>query len=273
MVNFQCKQQYDMDDLIKIMQLLRDPENGCPWDRAQTHQSIRANMLEEAYEAVDAIDEGNPAHLKEELGDVLLQVVFHAHMADEAGQFSFADVVDGVCQKLVFRHAHIFGKVKAEDEVAALAAWDTQKRVEKGQKTTGDTMSSVARALPALVRAEKIQSKAKKAGFDWQDVAPALDKLEEEVRELRTAIEQSTNEEEELGDVLFAAVKVGRFLGLESEQALQKSSEKFIARFRAMEQAAHCPLSELDLPALETLWQQAKAAQAGADKSAHNQNL
>ena len=257
MLDFQKKPRYAMEDLIRIMEALRSPE-GCPWDRVQTHQSIRANMLEEAYEAADAIDRADMDNLKEELGDVLLQVVFHARMAQEAGEFTFDDVVDGVCQKLVFRHPHVFGAVDAGDPEGALAAWDAQKRQEKGQKTTGDALDSVARALPALVRAAKLQDKARKAGFDWRDAAPAMDKLSEELEEFRQAVAEQSNVEEELGDLLFAAVKAGRFAGVDAETALQGACEKFIRRFRRVEELAEQPLSALEVSQLEALWQQAK---------------
>ena len=258
MVNFQYKDRYDINDLLSIMALLRSP-GGCPWDRAQTHQSIRRNMLEEAYEAAEAIDQQDPVHLKEELGDVLLQVVFHARMAQEAGQFSFDDVVDGVCQKLVFRHPHVFGASEAEGPDGALTSWEAQKRAEKGQKTAADTLDGVARSLPALIRAEKLQDKARKAGFDWDSVGPALDKLSEETEELRAAVRDGTNSEEELGDLLFAAVKAGRFLGLDSEQALHAACEKFIRRFRRVEELSDKPLPQQDVSALEALWRRAKA--------------
>ncbi len=257
MVNFQCAEKYRAEDLLKIMDLLRSQE-GCPWDRAQTHQSIRRNMLEEAYEVAEAIDQNDPAHLKEELGDVLLQVVFHARMAEEEGLFTFDDVVDGICKKLVFRHPHVFGTVDAGDPEKALASWEAQKREEKGQKTAGDALDAVARSLPALMRAEKLQDKARKAGFDWPETGPALDKLSEEVDELKAAVRGDGNVEEELGDLLFAAVKVGRFAGLDSELALHAACEKFIRRFRRVEALAGAPLSELDLPALEALWEAAK---------------
>ena len=239
------------------MELLRSPE-GCPWDRVQTHQSIRQNMLEEAYEAADAIDHMDMDNLKEELGDVLLQVVFHASMAQEAGQFTFDDVVDGVCQKLVYRHPHVFGTVEASGPEGALSAWDAQKRAEKGQKTAADALDSVARALPGLTRAAKLQSKAAKAGFDWKDISPAMDKLSEELEEFRRAVEEDSNVEEELGDLLFAAVKAGRFAGVDGETALQKACEKFIRRFRRVEALADGPLDALDVPALEELWRRAK---------------
>ena len=258
MVNFQYKDRYDINDLLSIMALLRSP-GGCPWDRAQTHQSIRRNMLEEAYEAAEAIDQQDPVHLKEELGDVLLQVVFHARMAQEAGQFSFDDVVDGVCQKLVFRHPHVFGASEAEDPDGALTSWEAQKRAEKGQKTAADSLDGVARSLPALIRAEKLQDKARKAGFDWDSAGPALDKLSEETEELRAAVRDGTNPEEELGDLLFAAVKAGRFLGLDSEQALHAACEKFIRRFRRVEELSDKPLPQQDVSALEALWRRAKA--------------
>ena len=257
MVNFQMKENYTINDLLRIMELLRAP-GGCPWDRAQTHQSIRANMLEEAYEAADAIDHMDMDNLKEELGDVLLQVVFHARIAQEAGQFTFDDVADGICKKLVYRHPHVFGTADARDGSEALAAWDAQKRAEKGQKTTADALDSVARALPALTRAAKLQGKAAKAGFDWKDVSPALDKLSEELEELKAAVREDSNVEEELGDLLFAAVKAGRFAGVDGETALQKACEKFIRRFRRVEALADGPLDALDVPALEALWRRAK---------------
>jgi len=247
-----------MDALIRIMELLRAPD-GCPWDREQTHHSIRRNMLEEAYEAAEAIDEENFDHLKEELGDVLIQVVFHACMAEEAGRFTFADVVDGVAQKLVFRHPHVFGTVDAQDSGEALVTWEAQKQVEKDQRTAGDTLDAVARSLPALMRAEKIQSKARKAGFDWDTVGPVLDKIEEETRELKQAVANGTNVEEELGDLLFAAVKAGGFMGVDSELALHAACEKFIRRFRRVEQMADKPMTDMDIEVLEDLWRKAKA--------------
>ena len=245
MVDFQYMERYDIQDLRRIMALLRAP-GGCPWDREQTHESIRRNMLEEAYEVVEAIDEKDPEHLKEELGDVLLQVVFHAQMAREEGLFTFDDVVDGVAQKMVFRHPHVFGQARADDCAQALDTWDAQKREEKDQRTASDTLKGVARSLPALIRAEKIQSKAAKAGFDWPDPAPALDKLAEEADELRRAAQGDGDPEEELGDLLFAAVKAGRFLGLDSEQALTRACDKFIRRFQTVEErAGGRPLGEL----------------------------
>ena len=257
MVNFQSKEHYNIEDLREIMALLRAPD-GCPWDKVQTHQSIRRNMLEEAYEVAEAIDEDDPVHMQEELGDVLLQVVFHARMAEEAGRFNFDDVVDGIAKKLVFRHPHVFGSQSAEGTEGALNTWEAQKQVEKGQKTATDTLDAVARSLPALMRAEKIQNKASKAGFEWPDMEPALDKVAEEAEELRRAAHGDGDPAEELGDVLFAAVKAGRFLGLDSELALHAACEKFINRFRLVEENAEAPLNELGIDRLNDLWKQAK---------------
>ena len=256
-VSFSLKETYTVDDLLEIMRLLRSPE-GCPWDREQTHESIRTDFLEETHEALEAINNGDAAALEEELGDVLLQVVFHSRIEEEKGVFAFDDVVDGICKKLVFRHPHVFGTVEAGDADGALTAWEKQKREEKGQKTAADSLDGVARSLPALMRAEKIQDKAKKAGFDWPDISPALDKLSEELGELKTAAAQGSNVEEELGDLLFAAVKVGRFLGLDSELALHAACEKFIRRFRRTEELAGQPMTQMELSDLERFWAQAK---------------
>ena len=199
MVNWSMKKSYNCRDLMEIVRILRHP-GGCPWDQEQTHASIRRNFLEEVYEAAEAIDREDLDGLKEELGDVLLQVVFHARMAQEAGQFTLDDVIDGVCQKLVYRHPHVFAGEESQD---ALATWNARKLQEKGQRTTADAMDSVARALPALTRAAKLQSKAAKAGFDWRDVSGALDKLSEELGELKAAaLEGGGDPVEELGDLL-----------------------------------------------------------------------
>ena len=260
MVDFQYKDSYGVKDLEEIVRLLRAP-GGCPWDAEQTHQSIRRNFLEEAYEAVEAIDEGSPEHLKEELGDVLLQVVFHALMEQEAGRFDLDAVADGICKKLIFRHPHVFGTAAADTSEEVLVNWEALKRQEKGQQTTADAMDAVARSLPALWRADKLQSKAAKADFEFAGVSGALDKLDEETRELREAVERGTNFSEELGDVLFAAVKAGRFLNVDPEDALNATCEKFIARFRRVEEACAArgaEMSSLPLDELTRLWNEAK---------------
>lgn len=260
MINFVRKPQYGYEDLLEIIRLLRS-EDGCPWDKAQTHQSIRRGLLEEAYEAAEAIDNDDPVLLKEELGDVLMQVVFHADIESEAGRFTIDDVCDGVVKKLLFRHPHVFGSECEDSPESVPVSWDKLKRQEKGQKTVADSMDSVARSLPGLWRAEKLQNKAASAGFEWPDVQGALDKLEEEVGELRRAVEEGGDVPEELGDVLFAAVKVGRFCACDPEDAVNGTCEKFIRRFRAVENGAAAQgreVSQLSLEEMTALWNEAK---------------
>ena len=260
MINFVRKPQYGYEDLLEIIRLLRS-EDGCPWDKAQTHQSIRRGLLEEAYEAAEAIDNDDPVLLKEELGDVLMQVVFHADIESDAGRFTIDDVCDGVVKKLLFRHPHVFGSECEDSPESVPVSWDKLKRQEKGQKTVADSMDSVARSLPGLWRAEKLQSKAASAGFEWPDVQGALDKLEEEVGELRRAVEGGGDVPEELGDVLFAAVKVGRFCACDPEDAVNGTCEKFIRRFRAVENGAAAQgreVSQLSLEEMTALWNEAK---------------
>ena len=258
MVDFQYKDSYNVKDLEEIVRILRAP-GGCPWDAEQTHQSIRRNFLEEAYEAAEAIDEESPEHLKEELGDVLLQVVFHARMEQEEGRFDLDDVADGVCKKLIYRHPHVFGDVSVSGTGEVLSNWEELKRKEKGQATNTDALESVARSLPALWRAEKVQKKAKKAGFDWPDVSGALDKLSEELEELKAAVAEGTNVAEELGDLLFSAVNVSRFLKVDCEDVLNQATDKFIDRFRKVEaQAGDRPMAEMTLAELDQLWERAK---------------
>ena len=260
MINFVRKPQYGYEDLLEIIRLLRS-EDGCPWDKAQTHQSIRRGLLEEAYEAAEAIDNDDPVLLKEELGDVLMQVVFHADIESDAGRFTIDDVCDGVVKKLLFRHPHVFGSECEDSPESVPVSWDKLKRQEKGQKTVADSMDSVARSLPGLWRAEKLQSKASSAGFEWPAVQGALDKLEEEVGELRRAVEEGGDVPEELGDVLFAAVKVGRFCACDPEDAVNGTCEKFIRRFRAVENGAAAQgreVSQLSLEEMTALWNEAK---------------
>lgn len=262
MVNFEYKNTYDVNDFRKIIKILRAP-GGCPWDREQTHKSIRRNLLEEAYEVCEAIDEEDTEHLKEELGDLLMQVVFHSQMEEEKENFDLNDVADGACKKLIYRHPHVFGDVKVSDSTEVLTNWDELKRKEKSQSTVTKTMSDVAESLPALWRAEKIQKKAKKIGFDWVDVNGAEEKLSEEHKELEEAIAEGDNKhiEEELGDLLFAAVNTARFCGVDPETALHKSCQKFINRFNFVEENAIDQgknLKELSLGEMEELYQQAK---------------
>ncbi len=261
MVNFERKETYSLQDLIEILRILRAP-GGCPWDRAQTHQSNRRNFLEEAYEAAEAFDRDDPGAMCEELGDMLMQVLFNIHIEEDAGRFTTDDVTDHICKKLIFRHPHVFANVTADTSEEVLVNWEVLKRQEKGQQTTADALDAVARSLPALWRADKLQSKAAKAGFEFADISGALDKLDEEARELREAALNGTNFFEELGDVLFAAVKVGRFLGVDPEDALNAACEKFIARFRSMERACTArgtAPDKLPLDELTRLWEQAKS--------------
>lgn len=263
MVDFQQKDKYEFEDLLRIMEILRAPD-GCMWDREQDHQSIRRNFIEETYEVCEAIDEQDAEHLKEELGDVLLQVVFHTQMEKEKGVFDIGDVADGVCKKLIFRHPHIFGSVEVGSSEEILRNWDALKRVEKHQETDTSALDSVARSLPGLIRAEKLQKKAAKVGFDWENVQGALDKVAEETAELQQAMNGSGDVEEELGDLLFAMVNVARHLKVDPERALEKTCDKFISRFASMERQAHAAdktLSDLPLEELDALWNKAKAAE------------
>ncbi len=263
MIDFDYKNSYSVNDLVAIVKALRAP-GGCPWDAEQTHESIRRNFLEEAYEAVEAIDEGSADHLREELGDVLLQVALHAEMESEVGSFNLDGVADGICKKLIFRHPHVFGDVTVSGAGEVLTNWETLKREEKGQATHTDALESVARSLPALWRAEKVQKKAKKAGFDWPDISGALDKLSEELDEFKTAVSEQSNVEEELGDLLFSAVNAARFAHIDPEEALTKATDKFISRFAKVESLALARglcLDKMELPQLDKLWDEAKGIQ------------
>ncbi len=257
MINFEYKHAYSMADLVEIVRILRAP-GGCPWDAEQTHESLRRNFLEEAYEAVEAIDENSPAHLREELGDVLLQVVLHAQIEAETGSFDLDGVADGICKKLIFRHPHVFGDVTVDGTAQVLSNWEDLKREEKGQETHTAALSAVARSLPALWRAEKVQKKAKKAGLDWPDLSGALDKLSEELEELKTAVAQGSNVAEELGDLLFSAVNAARFVKVDPEETLTAATDKFIARFAQVEALAQGPLEDMTPQELDKLWERAK---------------
>ena len=247
MIDLVSKNSYDLNDLIQIVKILRGP-GGCQWDGEQTHQSIRRNFLEEAYEVAEAIDQESPEHLQEELGDVLLQVVFHAS-------------IDGVCKKLIYRHPHVFGTVSVSSTDEILSNWEDLKKLEKGQASQADALDAVARSLPALWRAEKVQKKAAKVGFDWDDVSGAVDKLSEEVDEVKAAINGSGNPFEELGDLLFAAVNTARFLNIDPEDALHAASDKFAARFRRVEDAVTAQgkrMEDMTLAQLDDIWNRIK---------------
>ena len=265
-LDFLCKESYDLRDFVALVSYLRSP-NGCPWDQVQTHESIRRNFLEETYEACEAIDAGDLVHMREELGDVLMQVLFHTDIEREAGHFDIDDVADAACKKLVYRHPHVFRRDEPDTP-----DWDTMKQRERAQTTTAEAMDSVARSLSALWRCDKIQAKAAKTGFEWPDVHAALDKVDEETRELRAAVASGDTEAigDELGDLLFAAVKVARFAGIDPEQAAHAACEKFIRRFSAMETAAAndgTALEQCTLAQMLTLWQQAKQTVSAEQES------
>jgi len=261
MSTFTVKDKYVLNDLKLLVTALRDPEEGCPWDKEQTHESIRQNMLEEACELMEAIDRADPAMLQEELGDVLLQVMLHAEMESEKGNFDVDDVADALCKKLVFRHPHIFGEVVAEDSDAVLNTWEDRKRLEKSQKSGTDAINAVPRTFPALMRSQKVQKRAAYVGFDYPDCEGALADLESEIAELREAIACGKGVEEELGDVLFAAVNVARFQHLDAERALELSCDKFAARFAIVEELAaqrNIDIHASDIDALNDIWREAK---------------
>ena len=262
------KTTYTFEDFQNIIARLR-AKDGCPWDQVQTHESLRDGMLEEAYEVVEGIDiyqaTGDDHNLCEELGDVLLHIVMHARIAEEEGRFTMSDVIQGISEKMIHRHPHVFGDVQADTSQQVLANWDVLKRREKGQRSTADAVEAVPHTLPALWRAEKIQSKTAKAGFDWTSSLQALDKLEEEVRELRAALEAGQAADaphgirEELGDTLFMAAKIAQMSGVDPEDALHRACDKFDRRFRAVEEAADKPLPECGEAELLALWNDAKS--------------
>ncbi|MBR5011400.1 MAG: nucleoside triphosphate pyrophosphohydrolase [Clostridia bacterium] len=252
------KEHYDFYDLCTVMELLRAPD-GCPWDREQTHESIRQNFIDETYEAVEGIDLGSRELLCEELGDVMMQVVFHAQIDKEEGGFDINDVTDGVVKKLIYRHPHVFADTVAETSDAVLVNWEKLKAVEKSRDTVTSTLESVPKPLPALMRAEKVGKKAAKVGFDFETAEDAAKKIYEETEEFLTADE--AHREEELGDLLFAVVNTARKYGLSSELALTRATDKFIARFAKVESGVLADgkrMEDLSLEELDNYWDKAK---------------
>lgn len=261
-VDFEIKDRYDIDDLIQLVTVLRAP-GGCPWDREQTHQSIKKNFIEETYEVVEAINKDDAESLKEELGDILLQVALHAEMEHERGSFDFNDVANDICQKLVIRHPHVFGDVVANNEKEALDSWDAIKLKTKGMKKQSESMLKVPREFPALMRAQKIQSKAAKAGFDWNSVDGAFLKLFEEINELKDALKKGSQSfvEDEFGDVLFSCVNIARFIDVDSEEALTSATDKFMNRYVLVEKLAEekgIDMKNSSIDELDVLWDEAK---------------
>ena len=249
-----------LERLVEIIGILR---KECPWDRTQTHESLTKCMLEEAYEAVDAIQEKDTENLREELGDVLLQVVFHCNLSEEEGDFNLTEVINEECEKMIRRHPHIFLEEQVKTIDKALEKWENVKSNEHGEERYADRLKRVPKALPALLRSSKVQSKASKVGFDWDDALGAFDKLEEEIKELRCAYlnGDTLNMSEEFGDLLFSMVNVSRFLNIDPEESLNDSTAKFIGRFDTMEKIAverGLDFAELSLEEMDKLWVEAK---------------
>lgn len=256
------KKQYDFNDLVNIMKILRG-ENGCPWDREQTHRSIRRDLLEETYELIEGIDKDDAEIIREELGDVLLQVVFHADISEENGDFNILDVCTDLCGKLIVRHPHVFGDVAVSGTDNVLANWDAIKRQTKNQKTDTQALRSVTTAMPALMRADKLGKKARKVGFDFDDADEAMQKVVEEVNEVSEALKLGDKKsiDEEFGDLLLAVVNAARLAGVDAEQALYNANEKFLSRFEKVEElciASGRSMTDTPREDKERFWLEAK---------------
>ncbi len=256
------KESYNVYDLVEIVKILRS-ENGCPWDKVQTHRSIRKDFLEEVYEVIEAIDCDSSEMLLEELGDVLLQVVFHTEIESEKKNFELDDVANDICKKLIIRHPHVFGDVEANNVDTVLKNWDSIKKDTKGQETYTDTLKSVPKVFPALMRAQKLGKRASRAGMDFEDTQGAFESLKSEIEELETALKNKCEENiaEELGDVLFSCCNVARKLGLDAEELLTASNEKFLSRFERTENSVRqdgLDMTALSIDKLDVYWQKAK---------------
>ncbi|MGI6685125.1 MAG: nucleoside triphosphate pyrophosphohydrolase [Bacillota bacterium] len=256
-MEYNKKEDPSFKDLVEVMRILRGDE-GCPWDKEQTHESIKKYLVEETYEVLDAIDEKNMHKLCEELGDLLLQVTFHARMAEEKGFFDINDVIKGIIEKMIRRHPHVFGSETLNTSHQVLVKWEEIKDVEQDEPRP---ILDVPKNFPALYRAKKLQQKAARVGFDWPDITGAWDKVSEELRELKDAEAMGVGIKEELGDVLFALVNVARFLGIDAEEALQDTNKKFIKRFSYIEEKAkknNVELKKLTLEDMDKYWNEAK---------------
>jgi tetrapyrrole methylase family protein/MazG family protein len=251
-----------LDDLVEIMAKLRGTQ-GCPWDKSQTHETLKPFIIEEAYEVIDAIDRNNKQDFVEELGDLLFQIVFHSRLGQERGEFDIGDVIEGVCEKMIRRHPHIFDDVIVDGTDEVLKNWEEIKREEKDMKSEAQSMMNLPKTLPALMKAFKVQEKAARVGFDWDDISGALDKVYEELDELKEVYNAGNSDKirEEMGDLLFACVNVARFLEVEPELALNDAVKKFINRFNFVEVTAakfDKNLQDMSLQEMEILWQQSK---------------
>ncbi len=261
---------YSLDDLRTLMRCLRHPEYGCPWDLKQSYQTIAPHTLEECYELIDAIDSGDTEQIRQELGDVLFQVVFYSQLAEEAGDFSFAEVTDEIVRKLLRRHPHVFPEGELDkpangrkvDEAEIKQRWEAIKSEERAAKAQTGVLDDIPSALPALKRAQKLQKRAATVGFDWTSLDGVFEKLDEERAELTEAIASGDSEAqaEEMGDLIFVVVNLARHLGVDAETALRAANRKFEARFQQMEQSSDKSLGELSPATLESLWDGAKKA-------------
>lgn len=252
----------NFEALVELMAKLRSPE-GCPWDRKQTPESLKPFLIEECYEVVDALGEESPAKVKEELGDLLFQIIFHARIAEEQGQFTINDVISTNIEKMVRRHPHVFGDAHLSTDKEVLANWEEIKKKEKGYEDRKSILEGVPRHLPSLLRAHSLQERAARVGFDWSKIDEALPKLDEEIAEFKDSLKKkdAAGIEEELGDIFFMLVNISRFLGVNPEEALRKTISKFIHRFRYIEEHAADagkPLTDMTLDEMEALWQESK---------------
>lgn len=253
-----------VEQLEAIVARLRAP-GGCPWDREQTHSSLRALLIEECHEVIEAIDLGDDANLREELGDLLLHVVMHAQMGRERGAFDLGQVADGICEKMIRRHPHVFGDAEASDAAAVLKQWEEIKRLEKNGKASGGILAGISKSLPALLQAQTVQKKAARVGFDWPDAEPVFEKISEETAEVRQAMAAGDLAalEAEIGDLLFSVVNLSRKLGIDAETALSGSTRRFISRFQSIERRLEAEgrrVGDTPLPELDRLWELAKKA-------------
>ncbi len=258
---------HSIDDLLAIMKRLRDPVEGCPWDLEQSFSSIVPHTLEEAYEVADAIERGDPVDLCDELGDLLFQVIFYARLGEEGGVFDFGRIVDGICNKLIRRHPHVFGDERIDDAGQQSRAWERHKQAERRRKASTRDVSQlddISLALPALSRAQKLQRRASAVGFDWHETAPVMDKVREEIAEVEAELRQGGDTErlqDEIGDLLFVCVNLARHAGIDAESSLRQGNRKFERRFRFIEQSLAArgrSLEQATLDEMDALWDQAK---------------
>ncbi|AEC16953.1 nucleoside triphosphate pyrophosphohydrolase [Gallibacterium anatis UMN179] len=261
-----------LEKFAEIIAKLRDPNGGCPWDLEQTYQTMPPHILEEAYEVVEAINQDDRKELKEELGDLLMQVVFLSQLAQEEGAFTLDDVIDGITDKIIRRHPHVFGEIKAENSDEVLKNWENIKQQERYQKEQFSILDNVPIALPSLLRAAKLQKRCAKVGFDWAELEPTIQKVEEELQEVRDEVSKQPQNpqaiEEEIGDLLFASVNVARHLKLNPEEALRKANLKFERRFRQVEQsilASGRQLEQVSLAEMDLIWDQVKQQEKQED--------